>query len=241
MEKFVYETTYQIEKDHWWFRVRRILAMDLLEKYKPGSKDVLEVGCGTGLLLLTLSNKGKRVFGLDMSDEAIKFCESRGLKDIRLGEATAMPFEDHMFDAVFCLDVLEHISDDKKALEEMERVLKPGGIMILFVPAFTSLWGIQDVIGHHHRRYVLSSLREKLGSRWKIRKKSYFNFFLSPPIFLVRFIVRIFKIRIDTEAKLNNPAFNFIFFSIFRIEVLLLRHFSFPFGVSALLVAQKEE
>ena len=134
MEKFVYETTYQIEKDHWWFRVRRILAMDLLEKYKPGSKDVLEVGCGTGFFSEILASTGAKLDAVDISPELLEKARERA-PGVRFTQADIekLPFPDASFDAVVGLRILHHL-DMGAAFPEIARVLKPGGCIAFCEP-----------------------------------------------------------------------------------------------------------
>ena len=102
--------------------------------------------------------------GVDVSPDALAFCRRRGLQNVRLGEAERLPYEDGSFDLVTGLDVVEHLDDDLAGLREMRRVLRPGGYAFLFVPAFMFLWGVQDDISHHRRRYTLRGLQQTVAA-----------------------------------------------------------------------------
>ncbi len=93
--------------------------------------------------------------GVDVSTEALSFCRERGLAQVKQGAAESLPYADNSFDLVTGLDVVEHLDDDLAGLKEMRRVLRPGGKTLLFVPAFMFLWGVQDDISNHRRRYTL--------------------------------------------------------------------------------------
>lgn len=218
------------------------MVHDLISKYFLGETklNILDVGCGTGALLRELDQYGN-VQGLDFSPRAVSFCKERGLLNVEQGSATEIRYENKTFDLVLALDVLEHIKDDRKALSEINRVLKPGGIAIIFVPAFMFLWGVTDERSQHERRYTLRELKEKTGNAgFGVIRASYFNTFLFPPIALLRIFVRIFKIKIKSENELTNPSTDQMLYNIFNLERKLLRSVNFPFGVSAMIICQKK-
>ena len=241
MEKRLYEILYETEKHHWWYAVRRKIIRNLINSYYSKRPiKLLDIGCGTGELLRELSPLGE-VFGIDNSPQAIAFCKERGLKNVSLAEGTSIPFPDNAFDIVLCLDVLEHIENDDAALKEIRRVVKPGGIIIIFVPTFRFLWGKSDELGHHLRRYRLKGLREKINKNGlDVIRSSYFNFFLFIPILAVRRLVRLFKIPIQNENETGKGLVNSILLGIFSLEAFLLRRINFPFGVSGLAVCNKK-
>src|SRR4030095_13522805 len=115
---------------------------------------ILDVGCGTGANLEMLSEFGVAE-GVDVSPEALSFCQGRGLEKVKLGAAEALPYEDNSFDLTTGLDVVEHLDHDLAGLKEMRRVLRPGGRALLFVPAVMFLWGGQEDISNHRRRDTL--------------------------------------------------------------------------------------
>lgn len=242
MQNRHHETIYKTEISHFWYKVRRNLTHDLIRKYFPKRNDlnVLDVGCGTGAVLRELNQYGK-VQGLDFSQTAVFFCKERGLVNVEVGSATDIRYEKNTFDLVLVLDILEHIEDDKKAISEIYRVLKPEGIAIIFVPTFMFLWGVTDELSQHFRRYTIKELKNKTReSGFKVIKASYFNTFLFLPIAILRIIVRIFNIKIKSENELGTPRTNKILYKIFNLERKFLSFMNFPFGVSGLIVCQKK-
>ena len=240
MKQAHYQCMYDHELELWWYSVRRILVKELIVRYsgKKGIK-ILDVGCGTGALMKELEPYGE-VYGMDMSEQAIDFCLSRGLCNLKRGDGTRLPYDSNCFDVVLALDVLEHIKDDNEAVSELYRVLKPGGICIVFVPTFQILWGVTDVLSEHFRRYRLPQVKKLLSNTgFYILRASYYNFFLFLPIFCVRIFARIFGVKMKTENTMARGFTNNILFWIFRLEIMLLRLMNFPFGVSALVVAKK--
>jgi len=180
MEDIMYKLIYQTEQKNWWYRVRRIIIRQLINKYKlcPQPK-ILDVGCGTGLLLKELEKVGK-VYGIDSSLIAVNFCKTREVSNVKQGDVTNIPFNDCTFDIVLALDILEHVEDDYLALQEIKRVVKKQGVIIIFVPAFKFLWGKSDKISRHYRRYAKKELINLAGkNNLTILRFSYFNFFLS--------------------------------------------------------------
>jgi SAM-dependent methyltransferase len=143
---------------------------------------------------------------------------------------------------VLVLDVLEHIEEDRKAIAEIRRVLKPNGVVISFVPAFMMLWGITDEASHHFRRYTKPELVGKLEeANFKIIRSSYFNTFLFFPILLVRKLSKFFpqKYKPEQETDIRSEFMNKVFYLIFKLESLVLRIINFPFGVSLMVIGRK--
>lgn len=240
MEDIMYKLIYQTEQKNWWYKVRRRIIQRLINRYKLCQQPmILDVGCGTGLLLKELERMGK-VYGIDSSSLAVSFCKTRGISDVKQGDATNIPFDDCTFDVVLALDILEHVKDDYLALREIKRVVKKQGVIIIFVPAFKFLWGKSDKISRHYRRYAKKELINLIErNNLKILRFSYFNFFLFIPIALSRMLVRIFNIKIKSENDLKFNFINNILYGIFWCEIFLLKHTNFPFGVSMLLVCKK--
>ena len=245
MERSFYKNYFKTEKEHWLMVVRRMIARDNLKAYvakKPKEAKVLDFGCGSGLFVTELEEHGYQAYGLDISEEAVKFGILQGRKNLDVIDAHKINFPDNTFDAIFGMAVLEHLEDESWALKEIERVLKPGGAVILMVPAYMFLWGVQDEVAHHYRRYTKRSLLKKLkeSTSLKEEKSSYFNTFLFLPIAGLRLVSRTFGIQgRESDFDINNPFLNKFFFSIFNAERKLLAHITFPFGVSVLAVMKK--
>ena len=245
MQEHTYPIMYEVEGRHWWFLGRRKIIASFVEqickdigKRKPR---ILDVGCGTGANLQMLAGFGVAE-GVDVSDEALEFCRARGLSKVKQGAAEALPFEDASFDLVTGLDVVEHLDDDVAGLREMHRVLRPRGRALLFVPAFMFLWGVQDDISNHRRRYTMAGLKEAVRKAgFDIEHASYVNLSFFAPIFFGRLLMRITGLRPASENNITIGALNGVMGKLFGAERFLLRHLNFPFGVSIICVARPVE
>jgi len=242
MMSHVYPVFYELEETHWWYVGRRRIIVSFVKEICARLTDrrprILDVGCGTGANLKTLSEFGDAE-GVDVSPDAIEFCRERGLTNVKLGAAEELPYESGTFDLVTALDVVEHLDDDVGGLREMRRVLRPGGHALIFVPTFMWLWGVQDVVSNHRRRYRLPELRRALEEAgFEVERATYANITFLPPVFLIRLLMRITGLKTDTEARINIPVFNPLFARILGAEATFLRFMNFPVGVSGLCVAR---
>ncbi|MDT5061906.1 MAG: hypothetical protein QOH63_2365 [Acidobacteriota bacterium] len=243
MQQHTYSIMYEVEETHWWFVGRRRIIASFVEKICREIKDhtprILDVGCGTGANLELLGKYGE-ASGVDVSQDALTFCRARGLENVRHGEAEKLPFEDGSFDLVTGLDVVEHLDDDVAGLKEMWRVLKPGGRALLFVPAFMFLWGVQDDVSHHRRRYTLPGLRKVVREAgFEVERATYANITFFAPILLGRAVMKVTGLRPASENNINVSALNGVLGHVLGAESSFLRRMNFPFGVSALCVARK--
>ncbi|HEX3083044.1 MAG TPA: class I SAM-dependent methyltransferase [Pyrinomonadaceae bacterium] len=238
-----YPILFEVEESHWWYiGRRRIIAFfvkSICDQVKDRRARILDVGCGTGANLVRLSDFGDAE-GVDISPDALKFCRERGLNNVKLGAAESLPYEDHEFDLVTAFDVVEHMDDDVAGLREMRRVLRPGGRVLLFVPTFMFLWGVQDEVSNHRRRYRLDELRQVVtAAGFEVERTTYANITFFMPVLLVRKFMRLTGIRTETENSINIPALNRIFGAILGAERYWLRYSNIPFGVSGLCVARR--
>lgn len=235
-----YTRMYELEDRYWWFVGRRKVALGLLQRWTQGHPGrVLDIGCGTGVIFQELSKIGDPV-GLDFSSLALGYCRKRGLKPLINADGQALPFKSNEFDGAIGLDIFEHIKDDRRALSEAFRVLKPGGVLVLSVPAFMSLWSPHDVALMHFRRYTrpqMRSLLETVG--FKVQRSSYSVFFLFPIVLLIRFLEK----RRKGEAKASLPGvpgwFNSMLIRLQTIEAWLIARCGLPWGSSVIVVAVK--
>jgi SAM-dependent methyltransferase len=243
MDPSIYEAEAAVEASHWWFEGRRRLFGRILERYavKPESR-ILDAGTGTGANLRMLMERGyANALGLDFSPDAISFCVKKGLS-VRLGSLTEIPFEDRSLDFVLATDVIEHLDDDVGALAEIRRVLRPGGRVLITVPAFQSLWGYNDDRAHHKRRYRLPQLRERLAdSDLHICEIFYFNYILFVPIWLARLAAYRFAKTAVNESELNSPSLNAVLLRLFKFDTWTAERIHPPFGVSILAVAERRD
>jgi len=244
MQQHTYSIMYEVEGKHWWFYGRRKIIAGFVEricreiaKRKPR---ILDVGCGTGANLQMLSQFGAAE-GVDVSSEALEFCRARGLARVKQGAAETLPYEDASFDLVTGLDVVEHLDDDLSGLREMHRVLRPGGRALLFVPAFMFLWGVQDDISHHRRRYTLRELKQKVTEAGlSIERATYANISFFLPILIGRLLMRLTRIRPASENNITIGALNGVLGRILGAEGWWLQRMNFPFGVSIVCVARRD-
>jgi SAM-dependent methyltransferase len=196
-------------------------------------------------MLTYLASYGK-VQGVDFDEEAVGYCHERGLVDVRQGAAETLPFDDSSFDLVTALDVIEHLDDDAVALREMRRVLRPGGQVLVTVPAHRFMWGDQDEVNMHKRRYVAREIRDRLTANgFHVLRVSYMNAFMFAPIAAIRLLRRLqHRVRPGTTQKsdFRFPAprpVNFLLALIFGAEAPIIRRVNLPVGVSILALAQK--
>jgi SAM-dependent methyltransferase len=198
MDEPVYEQTRRIEEAHWWFRgMRRIYrkqirtAMSTQASGGAGTRRILDVGCGTGGNRAVLEEFGE-VWGVDSAVSAVSYSHDRGWPRVLLGSATDLPVQDHTFDLVTALGVIEHVPDDDRMLAELFRVTRPGGHMLLMTSAHPWLWSVHDDAVHHQRRYRKREFAERIsGAGWAIEQLSFINAFLFPPIAVIRLLQRL--------------------------------------------------
>jgi SAM-dependent methyltransferase len=240
MRDYTYEILFRSEGEHWWLSSRRRLVLDWIRQRYPGRHDlrVLDVGCGTGMMLVEMADLGE-VDGVDASAEALRLCRQRGLDRVRAADVLALPFPDGSFDVVTAVDILEHIEDDVAALREWGRVLRPGGRLFLFVPAHAWLWSLQDEISGHRRRYTAESLRAAIAAAGlAVERQSYVSTYLLPVIVVGRVFLKLLRRlrHVESENTLHPSWSNGILKRIFMAEIPALRRTNFPVGASLLSV-----
>ena len=205
---------------------------------------ILEVGCSGCAFIRFMNRKGfKNLYGIDISKKAVNLCKSKGVKTAYVMDAAKTKFRDNEFDLIVSSDILEHIKDDNSAIAEWNRILKPNGALIIFVPAFNFLWGSHDKINNHYRRYTRPKLIKALErNNFAIQRSSYWNFSLFFPISLLRFFQRIFlnnKNQKDDQLYELNTNLNKLLTLLLKLENRLLNNVNFPVGISVFAVAKK--
>lgn len=245
MDASLYHKFYEVEDRHWWFAGRRAIVAGELARRLPRSapeRRILDVGCGTGGMLPILAPHG-RVSGIDMEPLALDYCRRRGFADVALqqGFVPAQPL-----DVITLFDVLEHVPDEAGFLRLLSGWLKPGGLIVITVPAFPWLWSRHDDLNHHQRRYRRGQLVGALtGNGFRVERASYFNFLLFPVVVATRLLERAPKPGTTAEEEvlkhLTIGRLNGALTRLFGAERHLLGVGDLPWGVSLLAVARKPE
>jgi SAM-dependent methyltransferase len=244
MEKEVYRVVFQLEDNYWYYVGLRNLTLNSLERiyFDKTKLKILDAGCGTGGLLKELMNYGKTC-GIDLWEEAIRFCKLRGLRNVIRASVTDIPCSNGFFDIVTSLDVLYHmqVEDDVKALEELYRVLKNDGILILNLPAYNFLKSRHDKMVHTKHRYLRNEVRKKVKETgFHIVKLTYRNSLLFPIFLVIRLLERMKKRNNIRSDLIQIPRFlNTILTKILFLENKLLNKINFPFGLSVFCVAKR--
>jgi SAM-dependent methyltransferase len=230
-----------LEEWHWWFRGRRHILEAVLGRELPQSESlmIVPVGCGPaeGLTwLLPLAGRRGRVLGLDVDFRHARHVDGR--VDFVVGKAEEAPVASQTCDAVLALDVLEHLDDDAAGLREIGRLLKPGGLLLATVPAFPALWGGQDEVSHHRRRYTKRALLDAFArAQLPPPRVTHFNTLLFPPVAAIRWMRRVLGQAHRSRSDFDDGrpgAMNELLALLFSLERHLVLRVPLPVGVSLL-------
>jgi SAM-dependent methyltransferase len=214
---------------------------------------LLDIGCGGGNMIHHLSHYG-RVKGLEIDERPVKIARQRGYDVEQFDVTRPMPFAENSFDAVTALDVIEHNQDDRAILADSYRVLKPGGHIVITVPAFMWLWSHNDDINAHVRRYTAAELKQKLAQTgFQVRRITYNNFFVFPlaaALILLRRSANakpqlashhLAEDEYQVEMEPASPLVNTVLTGVGQVEAALISHLNLPVGTSLIAVGQKPE
>lgn len=239
MDRIVYDRMAAHDSTHWWYTARRDILADYLarEGNLPKAARILEIGCGTGHNLPMLGAFGT-VDAIEIDPAA------RDIASARLGKpvgAAPLPeltgVERGSYDLIAVLDVVEHIADDVAALKAMAECLKPGGKILITVPAHQWMWSAHDVVNHHHRRYSKAGLTSVIrAAGLEPRKLGYFNSLLFPLAAAARLAGRLTG-KDDSDDSPPPKIVNTLFEAIFRLERHLVGRVPLTPGVSIITLA----
>jgi SAM-dependent methyltransferase len=191
MDEALMKVMLDVDERHWWYRGRRrIIRAELDRLPLPAGAQVLDAGCGSGRTLEELVPYGQ-VRGIELDESAAEVAQDRGHGEVVIGRLEELPYEDGTFDLITCLDVIEHTPDDRATLRELRRVCKPGGWLLVTVPAYQALWSAHDEANHHFRRYSRGMLRMAAAEAgWWVERMTSFNSLLLAPAAAVRIAQR---------------------------------------------------
>ena len=249
MEKHEYKTLYEFEDSYWWYlglqhTIRKLLStyigLDKIRHFK-----ILDAGCGTGGNLNILKKFGEGV-GLDFSRDALLYCKKRDLKYLCRASVENFPFKSGSFDLILCMDVLCHKTVKSKldVINKMKDLLKPGGYLLLNLPAFDSLKSEHDRAVHTDKRFSMKETKEKLKTAdLDINRIIYFNTLLFPFISLSRFFRKSKtseEIAHTSDFKKIPEILNKSLLTLLKFEASYIKNFNLPFGLSIMALAQKK-
>ncbi len=239
-----YERLFQNEDQYWWYVSRRELVTGLIDRLplvsRGGRAVLLDVGCGTGATTDALRRHGT-VIGVDPSPLALEACTRRALANLVQGTAESLPMKDGVVDVIVATDILEHLEDDRAALAEFFRVLRPGGYAVVTVPAYRFLWSDHDRALMHKRRYVAGELLERSrDAGFRVVQGSYAVCFLLP-LALGRLLRKRSRADQPPRAQITPVPrwLNTLLIRLQRVEAAMVRRMSLPWGLTVLAVLQK--
>lgn len=248
MDKNFYEEYYFLERNHWWFKVRGQIISDLLVKNLYNKKDlkILNVGIATGKTTELLNQFGL-VSSVEYDKDCCEFVQAKLGIDVINGSILDLPFKDKEFDLVCAFDVIEHVEDDHKAVQELYRVCKDNSIVFITVPAFMSLWSHHDEVNHHYRRYIMPQILNLFKNfSGQSLSKSYFNSLLFLPVLGFRLISKVLPQRLIREGSGSDftvlkadSIVNKLLYFIFNLERQTIKYIKYPIGVSIFYMFKK--
>lgn len=241
MERVVYDRMAAHDSTHWWYRARREILADYVARYAglPAEARILEIGCGTGHNLPMLARFGA-VDAVEIDAAAREIASARLGKPIATAPLPQLAGIDRAsYDLIAVLDVVEHIEDDVAALEAMAECLKPGGKILITVPAHQWMWSAHDVVNHHHRRYSKATLDAAIrGAGLTHNGLRWFNSLLFPAAVAARLAGKLTG-KDDSDDSPPARPLNAAFERIFGLERHLVGRLPLPPGLSIITLASR--
>lgn len=244
MDKNYYPEYYELERTNWWFLARMEIIRTQVQKIAKNAKNlkILNIGVSTGASSQMLREFGE-VVSIEYDQFCVDFINAKTDLNVQQGSILELQYSNNQFDLVCAFDVIEHVEDDQKAVDEMYRVCKHKGYVLITVPAFMFLWSKHDEVNHHFRRYTHSQL-VALNTSQKTVFSTYFNSILFIPIAAVRLLGKIIPFKREGSGSdfglIKMNWLNKLFYHIFLSENTMLRNrVKIPFGVSVFLIGTK--
>jgi SAM-dependent methyltransferase len=245
MDPQEYRLMFTVEQTHWWYLGMEKITCAILNNWvgSDSNLSILDAGCGTGAGMSTYLPDYGKVTGMDISPLALGFCRTRNLTSLVLASVSEIPFQPDSFDLITSFDVIceQAVTSDLIALTELFRLLRPGGFILLRLPAYDWLRGQHDVSVHISRRYTASQVSSLLqDSGFHILHLSYANTFLFPLAAAKRLLERVLPPHsASSDLSVNFGIFNELFKRILSSEAFLASRISLPFGLSIIALGQK--
>lgn len=246
MRKELIAEMYRLEDRYWWHVAKRTLVKNLLGIVGSfEDKKLVDVGCGTGKFLEEMSQwqNWKEIVGLDGSDDAIKFSKARNIAQVKKSDfEKKLRMASNSVDVITSLDVVEHIDNDVGLVEEFYRILKPGGVVAVTVPAHQWLWTYWDEELGHKRRYTKRQIHKMLTQAgFEVVRVSYFYSYLLPIAVGFRFLKMLLPDRKRGSDFIRLPEIaNQILINMSRVETWVLEKVNVPFGLSVIAIVKKK-
>ncbi len=242
-----YDALERVEREHWFYKGKRVLVRHWIERAAnlTAGDRIVDCGAGTGELARELRGmfepKGIVVIGIEYSEEARRLALERKGTQLLSGSILDLPLRDETSMVTIALDVLEHVENDHLAFSELLRITAPGGIIIINVPAFMSLWSAWDVSLGHFRRYSKAMLHNVLAPyrpEFEVLHFDYANAFAFLPILTIRKLSRLLRLESRMEDRIPSPRANKMLLDLF-VAPSQAAWFHPPFGSSLFCVLKK--
>ena len=248
MEREQYQLMFRQEERHWWYVGMRRISAALLDRYPPaeagGCPDILDAGCGSGGMTQFLARRGQ-VTGIDLAHDALSLARRRGVRRLVRASVGLLPLAANSFDVVTSFDVLYHldVEDDVAALAELQRVLRPGGVLLIRLPAFDWIRGAHDQAVHTRHRYTKGELTRKLRDvGFLVEHASYANSLLFP-------LAPAKRLLETTNGPVSSPRvadlwhppepLNRLLVDLLSLEARAVSAMPLPWGLSVFAVGRK--
>ena len=248
MNEREYEQMFKVEDRHWWYASLHELILEFVAKEQQSGRTlrILDAGCGTGRLCQLLEKFGE-VEGCDLSQQAIAFSRARGLTAVSCADLNHADLGEERYDVVTSIDVLYHraVANDAEILAKFYRALKPGGLLILNLPAYEFLRSTHDIAVHTRKRYTRKELLPLLAEEgFCVERSTYRLGFLFIPIAFCRLAKRFLPRspeaeEVASDVGLSTASVNSLLLSLVRAENLLLKRYSMPIGTSLFVTARR--